>query len=106
MLFHSWVFLLFFLLFYPVFLLTKNTRFKDPWLLFSSYVFYGWWNPLYLALIAWSTTVDYTVVGLMARSKRRGIWLSLSVVNNLALLGFFKYGEFVAHNLNRLFSIS
>ena len=104
MLFHSWVFILFFLVFYPVFLFSKNTRFKNPWLLLCSYLFYGWWNPLYLALIAWSTTVDYSVVGLMARSRKRGIWLSLSIVNNLALLGFFKYGAFVTDNLNHLFS--
>lgn len=104
MLFHSWVFVLFFCLFYPVFLLTKNTRFKDPWLLFASYVFYGWWNPLYLALIAWSTTVDYFMVVFMARSHRRGPWLAVSVLNNLLLLGFFKYGAFVSENLNLLFS--
>jgi D-alanyl-lipoteichoic acid acyltransferase DltB (MBOAT superfamily) len=106
MLFHSWAFLLFFLLFYPVFLLLRRTRFKDLWLLFCSYVFYGWWNPLYLVLIAWSTMVDYTMVGLMAGSRRRGIWLSFSVVNNLALLGFFKYGGFVADNLNHFFSFA
>jgi len=104
MLFHSWVFVFFFGVFYPVFLLAKNTRFKDPWLLFCSYLFYGWWNPLYLILIAWSTSVDYSVVGLMARSRRRGLWLSVSVVNNLALLGFFKYGAFVTENLNSLLS--
>ena len=104
MLFHSWIFLLFFLAFYSVFLLTKNTRFKDPWLLICSYVFYGWWNPLYLVLIAWSTTVDYSMVALMARSRKRRLWLSLSVINNLALLGFFKYGGFVADNLNQLLS--
>jgi len=104
MLFHSWVFVLFFGVFYPVFLLAKNTRFKDPWLLFCSYLFYGWWNPLYLILIAWSTSVDYSMVGLMARSRRRGIWLSLSVFNNLALLGFFKYGAFVTDNLNSILS--
>jgi len=104
MLFHSWVFVLFFFIFYPVFLLSKNTKFKDPWLLLCSYLFYGWWNPLYLALIAWSTTVDYSVVGLMARSRKRGLWLSLSVVNNLALLGFFKYGAFLTDNLNQIFS--
>lgn len=104
MLFHSWVFLLFFFLFYPVFLLTKNTRLKDPWLLACSYLFYGWWNPLYLVLIAWSTTVDYSMVALMARSRNRGFWLSLSVINNLMLLGFFKYGAFVADNLNHFFS--
>jgi len=104
MLFHSWVFLLFFLLFYPVFLLTKGTRFKEPWLLFCSYVFYGWWNPLYLVLIVWSTTVDFSMVTLMGRTQKRKLWLALSVINNLALLGFFKYGAFVAENLNHLFS--
>jgi alginate O-acetyltransferase complex protein AlgI len=106
MLFHSWVFLLFFLVFYPVFHLTKHSRLKDPWLLFCSYVFYGWWNPLYLVLIAWSTTVDFSMVTLMARSRtrRRGLWLAFSVINNLALLGFFKYGGFVADNLNVFFS--
>lgn len=103
MLFHSWVFVVFFLLFYSVFLLTKNTRFKNPWLLVCSYIFYGWWNPLYLGLIAWSTVVDYSVVGLMDRSKKRGLWLSVSLINNLALLGFFKYGAFVTDNLNQLF---
>jgi alginate O-acetyltransferase complex protein AlgI len=104
MLFHSWTFVAFFSLFYPVFLLTRRTSLRDPWLLLCSYVFYGWWNPLYLVLIAWSTTVDYSVVALMARSRRRRIWLSVSVINNLALLGFFKYGAFVTDNLNHLFS--
>ena len=104
MLFHSWIFLLFFLAFYSVFLLTKNTWFKDPWLLICSYVFYGWWNPLYLVLIAWSTTVDFSMAALMARSRRRGLWLSLSVANNLVLLGFFKYGRFVADNVNQFLS--
>ena len=106
MLFHSWVFLLFFLLFYSVFLLTKNTRLKNPWLLLCSYLFYGWWNPLYLVLIAWSTSVDFSMVALMARSRRRGLWLSLSLINNLALLGFFKYGAFVTDNLNQLLAAS
>ncbi|MGD2123349.1 MAG: MBOAT family O-acyltransferase, partial [Gemmatimonadota bacterium] len=104
MLFHTWVFPLFFLAFYAVFLLVRDTRFRDPWLLLSSYVFYGWWNPLYLGLIAWSTTVDYSMVALMDRSRRRGPWLTLSVVNNLCMLGFFKYGAFVAENLNRTFA--
>jgi alginate O-acetyltransferase complex protein AlgI len=104
MLFHSWTFPLFFLLFYSVFLLVRGTRFRDPWLLVSSYVFYGWWNPLYLGLIAWSTTVDFSMVSLMARYGRRGVWLALSVLSNLCLLGFFKYGAFVAENLNRLFA--
>jgi D-alanyl-lipoteichoic acid acyltransferase DltB (MBOAT superfamily) len=102
MLFHTWVFALFFAAVYPVYLLLKNTRWRVPWLLVASYVFYGWWNPLYLLLIVWSTGVDYLVVLGMSRWRRRKAWLALSVVNNLGLLGFFKYGGFVAGSLNGL----
>ncbi len=102
MLFHTWTFVLFFLVVYAVYLAVRRTRFRLPWLLIASYVFYGWWNPLYLALILWSTTVDYLAVLAMSRSRRRTPWLVASVVNNLGLLGFFKYGDFVVRNLNGL----
>ncbi|MFO8014409.1 MAG: MBOAT family O-acyltransferase [Phycisphaerae bacterium] len=102
MLFHTWVFALFFAAVYPVYLLLKRTRWRLPWLLAASYVFYGWWNPLYLLLILWSTGVDYLVVLGMSRRGRRKAWLALSVVNNLGMLGFFKYGGFVAGSLNAL----
>ena len=100
MLFHTWTFLLFFLVFYPAYLLSRKSRLREPWLLVSSYVFYGWWNPLYLLLIIWSTLIDYSAVALMDRSRRRWLWLSMSILNNLLLLGFFKYGGFVVENLN------
>jgi D-alanyl-lipoteichoic acid acyltransferase DltB (MBOAT superfamily) len=102
MLFHTWTFAVFFVIFYPVFLLVKGTRLKLPWLLSASYLFYGWWNPLYLVLIIWSTTVDYVAVIGMSRSRRRRSWLALSIVNNLGLLSFFKYGQFVTDNLNEV----
>ena len=102
MLFHTWVFLVFFVLFYAVYLLCRKTRFREPWLLVSSYVFYAWWNPLYLLLIVWSTLIDYVAVTIMERSSRRKLWLTLSIVNNLFLLGFFKYGVFVTENLSLL----
>ena len=102
MLFHTWVFLIFFILFYAVYLLIKTTRFREPWLLASSYVFYAWWNPLYLLLIVWSTLIDYASVTFMERSGRRKLWLTLSIVNNLALLSLFKYGPFITDNLNLL----
>ena len=102
MLFHNWVFLIFFAIVYPVYLLVKGTRFRSVWLLAASYVFYGWWNPLYLLLIAYSTTVDFLVVLAMAKWGRKKLILALSIVNNLGLLGFFKYGGFVTDNLNAL----
>ena len=102
MLFHTWVFVAFFLIVYPVYLLARDTRLRLPWLLLASYVFYGWWNPLYLLLILWSTSIDYLVVRRMSRSGRRRAWLAVSVVNNLGLLGFFKYGAFVSETINAL----
>ena len=70
MLFHTWTFVLFFLLVYGVYLAVKNTPLREPWLLVGSYVFYGWWNPLYLLLILYSTTVDYLAVVGMGRTGR------------------------------------
>jgi len=104
MLFHTWPFALFFLVVYPVYLILKDTRFRLPWLLAASYFFYACFNPLYLILIGYSTLLDYTVVTRMARSSRRKMWLSVSVINNIGLLGFFKYAGFVTENLNALLS--
>jgi D-alanyl-lipoteichoic acid acyltransferase DltB (MBOAT superfamily) len=104
MLFHTWPFVLFFLIVYPTYLAVKGTRFRLPWLLAASYFFYACFNPLYLILIAYSTLLDYTVVAIMEKWGRGKKWLLISIVNNLALLSFFKYGGFVTENLNALLS--
>jgi alginate O-acetyltransferase complex protein AlgI len=44
------------------------------------------------------------LMGLGALLSNRRIWLFISVINNLALLLFFKYGHFVVANLNTLFA--
>ncbi|MFB3892909.1 MAG: MBOAT family protein [Phycisphaerae bacterium] len=105
MYFHTWTFVVFIAVFYPVFLLVRKTPLRDWWLLGASYVFYGWWNPIYLVLIAYSTAIDYYGVVMMARAptvRRKKLWLALSIGNNLLLLGFFKYGAFVAQSLTDL----
>jgi D-alanyl-lipoteichoic acid acyltransferase DltB (MBOAT superfamily) len=104
MLFHTWPFLLFFLIVCAVFFALKRTHYWLHWLLAASYFFYGWWNPLYLLLIVYSTLLDYVVVAAMDGSPRKKMWLWISIVNNLGLLGFFKYAGFVTDNLNALFA--
>jgi alginate O-acetyltransferase complex protein AlgI len=104
MLFHTWPFALFFIIVYPTYLALKNTKLRFPWLLASSYFFYACFNHLYLLIISYSTLIDYFVVMRMEKSQRRKMWLSISVINNLALLGFFKYGGFVTNNINFLLS--
>ncbi|MFP6611266.1 MAG: hypothetical protein VB835_03060, partial [Pirellulales bacterium] len=79
MLFHTWPFLLFFLIVYAVYLALGKTPFWLHWLLAASYFFYGWWNRLYLLLIAYSTVLDYLVVIVMERSGRKKLWLLVSI---------------------------
>jgi len=102
MLFHTWLFALFFLIVYPIYLILRGTRFRLLWLLAASYFFYACFNPLYLILIAYSTLLDYIVVVRMEKSGHRKIWLCISIINNLGLLGFFKYGGFITDSLNNL----
>ena len=104
MLFHTWPFVLFFICIYPPYLALKNTKFGLPWLLAVSYFFYACFSPLYLILILYSSGLDYTVVVIMEKWGRRKIWLSISILNNLALLSIFKYGNFITDNLNVLLS--
>jgi alginate O-acetyltransferase complex protein AlgI len=102
MLFHTWTFAIFFAIVYPVYRATKGTRFELWWLLAASYVFYGWWNPLYLLIILYGTLADYFIVVGMEKVGHKKWWLAVSVVSNIGLLGFFKYAGFVTDNLNFL----
>lgn len=98
MLFNSLAFLIFFalvLLVYP----RLGQRAQNRFLLAASYLFYGWWDWRFLALLATSTLIDYGVGrGLGgARSPRRRRWLlGASLAGNLGLLGVFKYYDFFA----------
>src|ERR1051325_4982269 len=105
MLFHTWVFLVFCLIVFPVYLLVrKNNRLMNIWFLIASYTFYGWWNPWYLLLLFGTSAIDYWMVLLMERKQStRKLWLVISLVSNFGFLGYFKYSGFITENLNTLF---
>jgi len=97
MLFSSFDFLIFlpivFILYWP---LAKKLKLQNLLILISSYVFYGWWDYRFLALILLSTVIDYTV-GLQlthASQPRKKLLLGFSIICNLGILGFFKYYNF------------
>jgi D-alanyl-lipoteichoic acid acyltransferase DltB (MBOAT superfamily) len=102
MLFHTWVFFVFFAIVYPVYLLLRwNNRCMIVWLLLASYTFYGWWNPWYLLLLFATSAIDYLMVVLMERNRRtRTLWLVISLVSNFGFLAYFKYSGFITENLN------
>lgn len=99
MLFNSFDFLIFlpvvFILYWFVF--NKNIRYQNFLVLASSYLFYGWWDYRFLSLIFISTVVDY-FIGLKLENtksdKTRKALISISVLFNLGVLGFFKYYNF------------
>src|SRR5436305_8950588 len=106
MLFHTWVFFVFFLIVYPVYLLVrKNNQLMNLWLMLVSYTFYGWWNPWYLLLLFGTSAIDYLMVILMERKQStRKLWLIISLVSNFGFLAYFKYAGFITDNLNALLS--
>jgi alginate O-acetyltransferase complex protein AlgI len=106
MLFHSWYFVIFFIIVYLVYLPLRGTKLYLYWLLVASYVFYGWWNPLYLILIAYCTVTNYYAVVLMQKYQKRKLLLIGSIVNSLVVLCFFKYGAFITNNINALLALS
>ncbi len=101
MLFNSLTFVVFFVLVLalhnaPLAWTTKKTN-----LLIASYLFYAAWNPPFVILLWISTVVDWHVAKKMhieqVQSRRRML-LAATVVVNLGLLGYFKYGGFLLEN--------
>lgn len=77
-------------------------------ILIASYIFYGLWDWRFLFLIIGSTIVDY-LVGIAIhnnnKEKKRKIWLWVSVIFNISLLGFFKYYNFFASSFIDMFQL-
>ncbi len=79
-----------------------------PWawrkgvLVLASYAFYAAWSAPFTLLLAFSTLIDWLAaraIGRAATGRARRGWLMVSLVSNLGLLGFFKYGGFLLGNL-------
>lgn len=111
MLFHSAIFLFGFLpLTWIVFRLLAAGKWRSAalgWVVFMSLVFYGYWNPAYLALILVSIAINFTLgrhlvpeKGHAENTRRLLLYAGLAV--NLGLLGYFKYANFFVDSLRGL----
>ena len=114
MLFHTLTFFYFFIVVYTVsFLLnTISLRHQNSSLAFkinkvfllgASYYFYAYWDVRFLTLIMVSTLVDFWVGSRIFEAdnkKRKKLYLTLSLVVNLGILGFFKYCDFFIDSAN------
>lgn len=94
-----------FILYWLVF--KKSLKLQNLFVLFASYLFYGWWDWRFLSLIFLSTTVDYFVGQKIYANEKKSIrksWLWVSVLFNVGLLGFFKYSNFFIDSWIDMFS--
>lgn len=74
-------------------------------LLIASYLFYAAWNPPFVILLWVSTVVDWWAAKKLVTAQgatARRTWMLLSVVVNLGMLGYFKYGGFLTENFAAL----
>ncbi|MCC7430995.1 MBOAT family protein [bacterium] len=100
MLFNSLDYFLFLLFVLPTFFFLQKNEFRNVFLLLVSYFFYGCWKPEYLALILFSTGIDYFSAIKMETAKSKKLWLSFSLISNFGLLFSFKYFNFFVENIN------
>lgn len=106
MVFSSVLFLFYFMpVAFTVYYLAPR-RFKNLTLLILSLIFYSWGEVRYFPIMLSSIIVDYMASNGIERSgdnkRKRRMWLMLSVMFNLGMLGFFKYTGFFVSNLNAI----
>jgi alginate O-acetyltransferase complex protein AlgI len=105
MVFNSLTFIVFFACVLVLHALPLPWTAKKVNLLLASYLFYAAWNPPFVILLWLSTVVDwYAAQGLVKarREAARHAWMLLSVIANLGMLGYFKYGQFLLDNFGAL----
>ena len=110
MIFSSIPFLFFF---FPIAMIVYYVipfKYKNITLLIFSLIFYAWGEPIYIVLMLFSSLVDY-FSGLMMEKYdnnpgKRKLFLVISIIINLSLLGFFKYADFLVGSFNDIFNTS
>jgi alginate O-acetyltransferase complex protein AlgI len=105
--FNSLVFIfLFFPVVFIVFRLLKGRDHRLAWLTLAGYVFYGYWNYKFCALLAFLTLVNWWAGNFLARHRedqgKRSLVFWLSLVLSLSPLIFFKYSDFLMGGLRGL----
>ncbi|MET3107965.1 alginate O-acetyltransferase complex protein AlgI [Oxalobacteraceae bacterium GrIS 2.11] len=105
MVFNSITFLVFFVLVLALHSMPFGWTVKKVNLLLVSYLFYAAWNPPFILLLWISTVVDWYAAKALVKAEKlnaRRAWMLLSVVANLGMLSYFKYGNFVLENFSAM----
>jgi len=97
------------IMYFSVKAITKNIYWQNLVLCIFSLIFYSWGEPIYILLMLFSILINYYFAILIEKSNKENtkkFFLFFSVIINLFIIGFFKYGNFLINNLNSLFRFS
>jgi len=94
-----------FIIFFPIvtllyFLIPHRLRWLH--LLLASCFFYIAYLPAYILILFFLIAIDYAAGLWIEKTKHKKLWLVISILANIGLLGFFKYYNFFAGNINEL----
>ncbi len=77
------------------------------WLIVASLLFYAWWRPINVSIIAPSILINFVLARALARlaadqtrARTSTLVLALGIAFNVAFLGYFKYMNFFASAAN------
>jgi alginate O-acetyltransferase complex protein AlgI len=111
LLFNSYIFILVFLPIvfagYYLLLNLKNKNIAKIFFVIANLYFYSYWNVKYLPIIVSSITVNFTLATILNKIQSlvlKRIILTLGILFNIALLGYYKYYDFFITNINAVFS--
>ena len=103
MLFSSIEFLYYFLPITLIGYFLMPWKLKNFWLFITSLFFYAWGEPKYVLLMLISIGLNYIwglAIGAAKKPAFKRLFLVLSVITCLGLLGYFKYADFAVENFN------
>lgn len=110
MLFNSYIFILVFLPIvfasYYLLLSLKNKNVAKIFFVIANLYFYSYWNVKYLPIILSSIAVNFTLASIL--NKLHGlvlkrVILTIGILFNIGLLGYYKYYDFFMTNINVVF---
>lgn len=109
MLFNTPLFFLFFACFFTLYSFVFLKRYPRLLLiLVGSLIFYAGWNFRFIPLLVFSGIVDYFVANAIqgeSNTRRRKLYLTISIATNLGILAIFKYADFAMQSVVDLIGV-
>ncbi len=113
MLFTSIVFLYYFLPILLILYYLAGKKIRNYILLVFSLLFYAWGEPKFVLLMIFMVFVNY-IVGILIdkekiendKSKKAKIILTVGIIANIAIIGYFKYSMFFMESINSFFNLT